>query len=207
MAAVVEHLLHRRRHASCLTAAMTVLVLGSAGCRDVRLHGVVLHDPMPAAALRVDRPGEPPYVLAADTGKLVLLYYGYTECPDYCPMMLTDWKRVRRDLGERAAAVRFVFVSVDPERDTPALTAAYAKDFDPAFVGLAPAPAVLAEIQRAWGFVAYKELSNSPSRSASRYGMAHPAHAYLVDRRGRLIALYPPETRWQDLAADLRSLL
>src|SRR5450759_258239 len=79
-----------------------------------------------------------PYELAADTGKLVLLYFGYTHCPDYCPMMLTDWARVKRDLGAKADGIRFVFVSVDPDRDTPQLTERFVRDFDPSFIGLAP---------------------------------------------------------------------
>ena len=145
-------------------------------------------------------------MLAADTGRFVLLYFGYTHCPDYCPMMLTDWMRVKRDLGPLGDRVRFVFVSVDPERDAPEATAAYAVGFDSSFVGLAPARPELDVIQKAWGVTSYKEVSNSPGRSADSYGVAHPAHAFLVNRAGRLQALYPPETRWQDVAADLRKL-
>ena len=176
-------------------------------CREVPLHGVVIDDPHPAAPLAVNMASGHPYVLRTDTGKLVLLYFGYAHCPDYCPMMLTDWKRVKRDLGALADGIRFVFVSVDPDRDTPESTDAYVRGFDSAFVGLAPRQKELDDIKRAWDVVSYKEVSKSPGRPADMYGVAHPAHAYLINRAGRLQAMYPPETRWQDVAADMRKLL
>ncbi len=176
-------------------------------CRDVALHGVVIDDPHPAAPLAVDMASGARYVLAADTGKLVLLYFGYTHCPDYCPMMLTDWKRVKRDLGPLANNIRFVFVSVDPDRDSPEHTQEYVSGFDSSFVGLAPRQPALDSIKKAWGVVSYKEVSKSPGRPADMYGVAHPAQSYLVNRAGRLQAMYPPETRWQDVAADLRKIL
>lgn len=192
------------------TTSLLAVVLGAAtatgACRDAPLHGVVMSDPRPAAPLVVNTADGTPYVLAADTGKFVLLYFGYTQCPDYCPMMLTDWKRVRHALGPLGNNVRFVFVSVDPDRDTPESTAAYVEGFDSSFVGLAPRQRELAGIKQAWGVVSYKEVSKSPGRAANRYGVAHPAQSYLVNRAGRLQALYPPETRWQDVAADLRKM-
>ena len=190
-----------------MVPALGVAVAAAASCRDVRLHGVVIEDPRPAAPLVVSMASGKPYILSADTGKLVLLYFGYTHCPDYCPMMLTDWKRVKHDLGALADGIRFVFVSVDPDRDTPEITEAFVHGFDSAFVGLSPRQPELDAIKKAWDVVSYKEVSKSPGRPADMYGVAHPAHAFLVNRAGRLQAMYPPETRWQDVAADLRKLL
>jgi len=174
-------------------------------CRDAPLHGVAVASPYPAPPLEITRASGDRYVLAADSGKLVLLYFGYTSCPDYCPMMLRDWKRVRESLGPLADGVRFVFVSVDPERDTPAVTDAYARRYDPAFVGLAPPPAQLDSIKAAWNVTAYKEPA-SPGAAPNRYSVAHPAHALLVNRAGRVQLMYPPETLWQDVAADLKRM-
>lgn len=162
--------------------------------------------PRPAAPLVVTMSTGRPYELVADTGKLVLLYFGYTHCPDYCPMMLTDWARVKRDLGAKADGMRFVFVSVDPDRDTPQLTERFAHEFDPSFIGLAPTMTELETIKRAWEITFYKEESASPGRSPGQYSVAHPSNAYLLDRAGRVRVLYPPETKWQDLAADLRRM-
>jgi protein SCO1/2 len=194
----------RTRLIASLPTAFAMLVTA---CRDAPMHGAEFHEPQPAAPLVVMTSTGRPYELAADTGKLVLLYFGYTHCPDYCPMMLTDWKRAKRELGERANGVRFVFVSVDPERDTPQVAEKFAREFDSTFVGLAPTASELATIERAWEIIVFKEVSQVPGRSPSAYGVAHPAHAYLLDRAGRLRVLYPPETKWQDLAADLRRML
>jgi protein SCO1/2 len=189
-----------------IVPALGVAVTVAGSCHDVPLHGVVIDDPRPAAPLVVRMASGRPYDLRADTGKLVLLYFGYAHCPDYCPMMLTDWKRVRHDLGALADRMRFVFVSVDPDRDTPEGTEAFVRGFDSSFVGLAPRQAELDAIKQAWDVVSYKEVSKSPGRPADMYGVAHPAHAYLINRAGRLQAMYPPETRWQDVAADMRKL-
>lgn len=187
-------------------SALCLLGVAASACRDVPLHGVAMDDPHPAPPLVIASASGAAYVLAADTGKFVLIYFGYTHCPDYCPMMLTDWKRVKRELGPLASRMRFVFISVDPDRDTPESTALYAQGFDSTFIGLAPPRKELDAIQQAWAVTSYKEYSKSPGRPADSYGVAHPAHAYLVNRAGRLQALYPPETRWQDVAADLRKL-
>ena len=189
----------------CLLPA--ALSLAALSCREVPLHGVVSDDPRPAAPLVIPTASGRAYELAADTGKIVLLYFGYTHCPDYCPMVLTDWSRVKRDLGAKADGIRFVFVSVDPERDTPELTESYVRKFDASFVGLAPSVAELETIKQAWGIAAYKELSKSPGRSPDQYFVVHPAQAFLLDRAGRIHVMYPPETRWHDLAADLRKML
>ena len=69
-------------------------------------------------------------------GKVVLLFFGYTHCPDVCPTTLADYKVVYNELGEFADQVRFVYITVDPERDTPEVIASYAKAFNPAFIGL-----------------------------------------------------------------------
>ena len=203
------HMTHPRllRLLSALGAAAVAAVaaVAAASCRDAPLHGVAVADPYPAPSLAVTMASGSRYVLAADTGKLVLLYFGYTSCPDYCPMMLRDWKRAKESLGALADGVRFVFVSVDPERDTPAGTDAYARRYDPAFIGLAPPPAQLDSIKTAWNVTAYKEAV-SPGAAANRYSVAHPAHAFLVNRAGRVQVMYPPETLWQDLAADLKRM-
>ena len=185
-----------------------VMALGlaaAAGCHEQPLHGVVIADPYPAPPLELPRASGAPYVLAQDTGRVVLLYFGYTSCPDFCPMMLRDWKRVKADLGPQADRTRFVFVAVDPQRDTPAVADAFARRFDSTFVGLATDSAQLAALTRAWHITVVREPASVPSRP-DRYSVAHPAQAFLVNRAGRVQVMYPPETPWQDVAADLRRL-
>ena len=99
-------------------------------------NGVVLDPPEPAPPLRLADSAGTRFDLAAETGKVALVFFGYTHCPDVCPTTLVDWRHVADSLGSQAATVRFVFVSVDPDRDTPAVAQRYAARFSPAFLGL-----------------------------------------------------------------------
>lgn len=182
--------------------AVALLAIGLAAC-DAPLRGIVMEDPEPAAPLVMTDAEGRTFDLAATRDTVVLLYFGYTHCPDVCPTTLSDWASARRALGERAGRVRFVFVSVDPERDTREVALAYARQFDRTFVGLSPTEAELEALKAAWRFAAYPE---GDTRTKA-YTMAHPAHTYVVDRQGRLRVLYEPGVRGEELADDLRKLL
>ncbi len=132
----------------------------------------------------------------------VLLYFGYTHCPDVCPTTLTDWAKARRILGDRAAAVRFVFVSVDPARDTPLLARAYARQFDSTFVGVVANEEQLTRLTRDWGVAVFTQ--GDPRRDD--YGIGHPSRTYVIDRRGRLRLNHSPGTTPEQIADDVRRL-
>jgi protein SCO1/2 len=182
--------------------AAVLLGLGAAAC-DEPLRGIVMEDPEPAAPLVLTDGAGRTFDLAAARDTVVLLYFGYTHCPDVCPTTLSDWAGARRALGARADRVRFVFVSVDPDRDTREVAHAYARQFDSTFVGLSPGEAELEALKRAWNFAAYPE-GDTRTRA---YTVAHPAHTYVVDRQGRLRVLYEPGVRGEALARDIRKLL
>lgn len=167
------------------------------------LRGIVFDDPEPAAPLELTDDLGRPFSLAAARDSVVLLYFGYTHCPDVCPTTLSDWASARRALGDKASRVKFVFVSVDPNRDTPELARVYAKQFDSTFVGLTGTEAEIEALKASWNIAAYPE-GDPRTRS---YSVAHPAHTYLVDRRGRLRVMYEPGVRGEELAKDLRKLL
>jgi len=194
----------KRRNRSLLALAGTLALatLAACGAAPPPLHGTSVGEPLPAAPLRATGADGRLYELAAERGHLVLLYFGYTHCPDICPATLADWARARRALGKKADAVRFVFVSVDPERDTPAVALAYARQFDSTFVGIAPTAAELEVIKKAWGIAAFKE----PTGTEGAYGVVHPAQAFLLDREGRVTLVYPPGTKVDDLTSDLGQL-
>ena len=183
---------------SCILLALTA-------CRERPWHGIVL-DPASAAPpiSIVGTLADPStrFELAAAKGSVVLLYFGYTHCPDVCPTVLSTWARAKRALGGDSAGVRFVFVSVDPQRDTPALAVAYARQFDKAFVGTAPTETELKRFVRDWGIAAYAE---SDPRT-NDYTVAHPAHTYVVDADGRLRLMIPAGVTSDDLAEDIRRL-
>jgi protein SCO1/2 len=167
------------------------------------IRGVVMDDPEPAPALALTAFDGTRFALESEKGKLVLLYFGYTHCPDVCPTTMGDWARAKRALGERAERVRFVFVSMDPDRDTPELAQGYARQFDPSFVGLSGTTEEIEALKKAWSIAAYPE--GDPR--FGDYTVAHPAHTFVVDRQGRLRVLFPPGVSGEELAADLRKLL
>jgi protein SCO1 len=183
-----------------LLAAVPLLV--TAGCQEP-LRGIVFEDPGPAAPLVLKDAEGTRFDLATHRGAVVLLYFGYTHCPDVCPTTLSDWASAKRALGEDADRVRFVFVSVDPGRDTPELALAYARQFDRDFVGLSGTEAEIEALKTAWRIAAYPE-GDPRTRD---YTVAHPAHTYIVDRQGRLRVLYEPGVRGEALAEDIRKLL
>ena len=222
----------RGAHRRVALAALTVLATGCDAARsldDRPWHGTPLDPPADAPALLLTGAGGRPYDLATDRGRAVLVFFGYTRCPDVCPTTLADWARARQALGADTARVRFLFVSVDPERDTPDSAAAYARRFHPTFVGVGGTPAQIATVTGAWGISATAEAA-APAEAApegataadphAAHGaadaadaarpvatLAHTARTFLVDPDGRLRLLHPPTTAPADLAADVRRLL
>lgn len=191
---------HRRvRRGALLLAALLV-----AGCDAVTpWRGLTIDPPRPVPAFTFAQADGQPFSTAPQPGRPLVLFFGYTHCPDVCPTTLADWRRVQRQLGDRAERVRFVFVSVDPARDTPAVAAAYAARFSPAFTGVSGDSATTANILRAFDATATPE----PATGASGYLVSHSSQLFLVDDQGRLVALYPFGTSWEALAADLGKLL
>jgi protein SCO1/2 len=138
------------------------------------------------------------FELAAQRGNTVVLFFGYTHCPDVCPTTMADFVSVKRELGARADRVRWVFVSVDWGRDTSTDAMRYARAFDPVFIGLASDSAALAPVLQGFRVAAFRE----PADSLGNYGVAHSAQVFVVDPQQRL---HEP-VRWgDDRATDLRN--
>lgn len=179
-----------------------VVVLASIAACGAPLNGDE-YDPVSAApALELAAPDGGTFRLSALRDTTVLLFFGYTHCPDVCPTTLADWAQARRLLGPEADGARFVFVSVDPERDSPEEALAYAQRFDSSFVGVVATEAQLARLRRDWGIAAYPE---GDTRSGE-YLVAHPGRTFVVDREGRLRLRYSVGTPATEIASDLRRL-
>lgn len=188
----------------CLALLLSI-GLGLTACAERPWHGIVLDPATPAPPLAAAGVAAAPasrFTLASARGSTVLVYFGYTHCPDVCPTTLADWARARRALGADTLNVRWVFVSVDPTRDTPADAAAYARQFHPSFEGTALTDAELAPVLRDWSIAAYPE---GDPRTPD-YTVAHPAHSFVVDAEGRLRLMIPPGVRGDSIAEDLRRL-
>jgi protein SCO1/2 len=135
-------------------------------------------------------------------GRWVLLYFGYSYCPDVCPTTLAVMASTLEQLGAAADQVVPVFVSVDPARDTPAVLKTYLAAFGPRFVGLTGTPDAIAKLARAYGV--YFQKHPLPGGS---YSVDHTSAIYLLDREGRFVKSLDEQAGPKALAADLKKAL
>jgi protein SCO1/2 len=134
-------------------------------------------------------------------GKVVVLGFGFTSCPDVCPTTLGTLALARRELGAAAANVQIVYITVDPERDVPAQMKRYLAAFDPTFVGGTGSAAQLAAVRKAYGISAEKKMFGDG------YSYVHSSFTYLIDRNGKIRALMPYGHNAADYEHDLAILL
>jgi protein SCO1/2 len=140
--------------------------------------------------------------LADFRGKAVVVFFGYTQCPDVCPTTLAALAETMKELGPDADRVQVLFITVDPERDTPALLAQYVPAFDPRFLGLYGDAEATARTAREFKII-YQKVPGS----STTYTMDHSAGTYVFDPQGRL-RLYVANGQGADVFAhDLRELL
>jgi protein SCO1 len=142
--------------------------------------------------------------LADLRGKVVVLGFGFSHCPDVCPVTLSVLARMRQQLGELADRVQVVYVTVDPERDTPERLRDYLALFDRSFIGVTGEPEQLSAVREAYGIIAMRaENRHAPDG----YLVHHSSYVYLIDRAGLLRALVPYGRSAGDIAHDVRILL
>lgn len=139
--------------------------------------------------------------LARYRGKVVLLEFGFTNCPQVCPMTLATLAQARKQLGAQAAKVQVVFVTVDPERDDAPRMRAYLKGFDPTFVGGTGTPAQLAAVRARYGATAQRKAVGDG------YTVGHSSSVYVIDTKGRLRGMMPYGRPAADYVHDVRALL
>ena len=142
-----------------------------------------------------------PRTLADFRGQLVVLTFGFTHCPDICPTILADLAGAMQSLGAEAARVQVLFVTVDPERDTPELLATYVAAFDPQFVGLSGDLEAIRQTAKEFKIFFEKQPTGSS------YTVNHSAQSYVIDAQGRLRLFVRHDRIAADLAEDLRTLL
>ena len=142
--------------------------------------------------------------LADFKGKAVVMFFGYTQCPDVCPTTLTEMQQAMTLLGPQSDKVQVLFVTVDPERDTPAILKQYVPSFDPRFLGLRPADeAALEKVAKDFK-IYYKKV---PGSSPGSYTIDHTAGSYAFDPDGRLRLYIKHAQGPETLAHDLKELL
>lgn len=178
------------------------LGLGGAGYllanRPPTFHGTTYDEVTPAAPFTLTDHTGRRVTLDDYRGKVVLLFFGFTHCPDVCPLTLSKLARVLDGLGRRAEDVQVLLVTVDPARDTPAALGEYVERFTPRAAGLTGDSASLARAYEGYGVY---------SMAGGHHGMTHSSVVYGIDRRGRLVVVIPPEATDEAVRDDVRALL
>lgn len=167
-------------------------------------HGGEYDPAQPAPALDLTDQDGNPFSLDDHQDEVLLVYFGYTTCPDLCPLTLTDYQVVKEELGEDADRVRFVMVTFDPERDTEERLKEYMGFFDPDFIGLRGDDTQTEKFKREYGIVVQRvEYPDS----ATGYLLDHTTLSYVIDPEGRLRLAYPYGMDPALIAEDIRHLL
>ncbi|HEX5337119.1 MAG TPA: SCO family protein [Gallionella sp.] len=186
-------------------AFVLMLVALLAACEEPKLpspfHGSEVGAKFAQADFRLTDHNGKPRSLADFRGKLVVLFFGYTHCPDVCPTTLADLALAMRQLGKDADRVQVLFVTVDAERDTRELLAKYVPSFNPAFLGLYGDAQATAQVAQAFDVVYRKQPTSSG------YNVDHSAGTFLIDPQGkvRLLEPYGQNPKWVE--EDMRLLL
>jgi protein SCO1/2 len=136
-------------------------------------------------------------------GKVVVVFFGFTQCPDVCPTSMLELAEVKKMLGPDGDRLQGIFVTVDPERDTPEVLAAYMGNFDPSFLALRGSPEQLAAVAKDFK-IYYKKVDG---KTPTSYTMDHSAGSYVYDAAGRLRLYHRYGSGAQALASDVKGLL
>ncbi len=144
-----------------------------------------------------------PRVLSDFRGKAVVLFFGFTHCPDICPTTLADAAQAMKALGKDADRVQVLFVTVDPERDTAAVLSKYVPAFDARFIGLTGDTAAVQKAAKEFRIYYEKRAG----KASGEYSVDHSAQSFVLDPQGRLRLFVRHDRIAQDLAEDLRMLL
>lgn len=181
-----------------------VAVLTLMFAKPASFRGTSYGEPYPKAAeFELTKSNGETFRLSGQKGKIVLLFFGYTSCPDVCPTTLAELNQVMDKLGDKTRQIQVVFVSVDPERDTPEKIQEYVEHFNQGFIGLSGKPD---ELQIIWdNYGVFRERVES--ESAFGYIINHTARTYLIDQNGSLRLSYGFQTPVEDMVHDIEILL
>ncbi len=188
-----------------------------------RFHGTTYEEVAPAAPFRLTDQDGRAVTLESYRGTPVLLFFGYTQCPDICPLTLDKLARAIRDAGEKARDTRVVLVTVDPARDTPAVLKKYVARFGPRVSGLTGESAALAEAWRGYGAYVNPEPAPAPAAAHGGHGSEHAGHGpasdapkapqvahsgvvYGIDREGNLQVVISDRATVEQARDDVRTL-
>jgi protein SCO1 len=158
-------------------------------------HNAVINPPVAAAEIKMTDHNGKIFQLSNVRGKVVLLYFGFVNCPDECPLTMAHIKQALEKLGDQAQNIEVVMISTDPVRDTPQALGNFLEAFNPAFIGIPGSPEELANIYKNYGV---QVLDG---------GETHSSYTYVIDQKGKLRLTFVPDALPEDIVADLKTLL
>ena len=183
-------------------AVVLGLAVGYYFFRPHTFHGTVIQSPEPSYNFTLTS-SSGDVSLTDYRGKLVVMYFGYTFCPDICPATLANVGQALRDLGSRADDIQVIMVSLDPERDTPEKLSDYVDQFHPSMIGITGTKEKLDEVASLYG-IFYQKAEGS---DATGYLIDHTATLLVLDREGYLKLVFPFGVTSQEIADDLKYML
>lgn len=166
-------------------------------------NGTVIEPPLPVEDFLLQTANNESFRLSDQNGKIILLFFGYTSCPDVCPTTLAEFKQVYQKLGSDAQSVQFVMITADPERDKADKVTEYVKFFNPAFMGLSGERSDLEKVWKQFSVFVEKQETNS----AAGYLVSHTASVFVLDQNSNLRMTFPYGTSASDMADDILQLL
>ena len=200
-----------RRRLLGSAALAALLAAGVAGCDKLGLggaskpsfHGVDITGADYGRKLALPDFDGKERTLADFKGKVSVVFFGYTQCPDVCPTTMAELAAIKRAMGADGERVQGIFVTVDPERDTPEVLKAYLAAFDPSFVALRGTPDQTADAAREFKVF----FAKVPGKTPGSYTMDHTAGSYVIDTQGRLRLFERYGAPAEQLQSDLEKLL
>ncbi len=199
--------MNRRTRWIFLLAILTGVGLVFAGAAvlsgSYQPQGSVVSPPFPLPDFSLTDQAGRPFHLSDHRGKYLLIFFGYTHCPDVCPATLADVQYIFGELEAHAAQVQFIFITVDPERDSPEIIRNYLAGFNPAFLGLTGSETALANVYRIFGMTVQKQ----PGAGVAGYLVDHATRVNVIDSEGRLIETFPFGMSRAAMYSDLLYLL
>ena len=159
------------------------------------LNGSVITPPLPAAEINLTDHNGNPFTMSSQRGKVVLVYFGYTNCPDECPLTMAHLKLALDSIGDRAKNVQVLMVSTDPTRDTENTLKKFMESFNPTFLGLTGSPE---ELQKVWHDYGVTVLNG---------GETHSNFLYVIDPSGNIRETFVSDSAPDKIASDVSLLL
>ncbi|NOK62625.1 MAG: SCO family protein [Chloroflexi bacterium AL-W] len=192
-----------RRSLILVVSIGTLIAIMLSSCSNYEFRGGTTETLIEAPDFTLTDTNGEPFRLSDHRGKVVMMFFGFTNCPDICPTSLGEMAAVKRQLGDKAENIEMVFVTVDPERDTPERLGAYVNQFDESIIGLHGTPEELEAVFKSYGVQATRR--DLPD-SAVGYVVDHTASIYTIDRDGMWRVVFPFGMSVEDIHSDIEYL-